>query len=218
MMSPTSRPNRIAIDIGGVISKYQKGGHALLSDWFQTQDAEVPRAMLSIREIVRRFGADNVFIISKAGLKMAQLTKTWLLETMAIDAVTGFNPKNIHFCRKISGSEGKGKIAQKLGITHMIDDQDEALRTTYQTINDSGDPFPPYGQTFRFALVQEMTHLLRVKNGNKKIAHRKSFRLAHGMMCYRSSTFPTSKTPRRHRAHRPLSDQHQNKILRGING
>ena len=107
--------------------------------------------MLSIREIGRRFGADNVFIISKAGLKMAQLTKTWLLETMAIDAITGFNPKNIHFCRKISGSEGKGEIAQKLGITHMIDDQDEALRTTYQTINDSGDPFPPYGQLFHIA-------------------------------------------------------------------
>ena len=151
MMSPTSRPNRIALDIGGVVSKYQEGGHAILSDWFHTQDAEVPRAMLSIREIVRRFGTDNVFIISKAGLKMAQLTKTWLLETMAIDAVTGFNPKNIHFCRKISGSEGKWKIAQKLGITHMIDDQDEALRTTYQTINDSGDPFPPYGQLFHFA-------------------------------------------------------------------
>ena len=83
---------------------------------------------------------------------MAQLCKTWLLDIMAIDAITGFNPNNTYFCPKISGPEGKGRIAQKLGITHMIDDKDEALRTTYQTTNDSGDPFPLHGQLFHFAL------------------------------------------------------------------
>ena len=87
---------RIAIDIGGVISKFHPGKSTISDEWFLTQDSEVPRAMLSIRELVKRFGADNVFIISKAGPRMAKLSKAWLLDVMALEDITGFNPNNIH--------------------------------------------------------------------------------------------------------------------------
>ena len=48
--SSTGPPPRIAIDIGGVISKYFPGKSKTSEEWFQTRDTEVPRAMLSIRD------------------------------------------------------------------------------------------------------------------------------------------------------------------------
>ena len=108
---PTDHPPRIAIDIGGVISKYFTGKNSTSEKWFQTQDTEVPRALLSIRELVKRFGAENVFIISKAGPRMAKLSKTWLLDVMELEAITGFTPNNIHYCSTVSGPRGKGRIA-----------------------------------------------------------------------------------------------------------
>jgi hypothetical protein len=107
--------------------------------------------MLSIRELVKRFGADNVFIISKAGPRMAKLSKAWLLEVMALEDITGFNPNNIHFSAKISGPRGKGRIAKCLGITHMIDDKDEALLSVYDALHEKGAKFPAHGQLFHFA-------------------------------------------------------------------
>ena len=58
---------------------------------------------------------------------MIRLSREWLVDTMAIDEITGLKPENIHFCSKISGPGGKGTVAKTLGITHMIDDHDEAL-------------------------------------------------------------------------------------------
>jgi hypothetical protein len=57
--------------------------------------------MLSIRELVKRFGADNVFIISKAGPRMAKLSKAWLLDVMELEASTGFKPNNMYFCAAV---------------------------------------------------------------------------------------------------------------------
>ena len=158
---PKSKANsypRIAIDIGGVISKYHPGNSTISDEWFLPRDSEVPRTTLSIRELVKRFGADNVFIISNAGPKMAKLSKAWLLDVMAIEAITGFNPNNIHFCAKISGPRGKGRIAKFLGITHMIDDKDEALLSVYETLQESGVKFPTQGQLFHFARSGNGTH------------------------------------------------------------
>ena len=115
-------PPRIAIDIGGVLAKYQPGCSDEDNPWHLTRESEMPRAMLSLREIVKRFGATNTFIISRAGSRMAKRSKHGLLTVMAIEEVTGFDPNNIYFCAKTVGSRGKGRIAKRLGITHMIDD------------------------------------------------------------------------------------------------
>ena len=145
---------RIAIDIGGVLCKYLPDLSKAEDDWHLTQEAEVPRAMLSLRELVKRFGSENTVIISKAGPRMAKLTKHWLVDVMAIEEVAGFHPDNIHFCAKISGPRGKGRIAKSLGITHMIDDRDEALLSVYTYYQDSHQRFPTKGQLFHFAVGQ----------------------------------------------------------------
>ena len=98
---------RIAIDIGGVISQHQSGNPRKNTNWRLTRDSEVSRAMLSIRELVQRFGADNVFIISKAGPTMAKLSLTWLIDTMAIDEITGFKTEDIHVCSTLDLDQGE---------------------------------------------------------------------------------------------------------------
>ena len=45
----------------------------------------------------------------------------------------------------------KGRIAKVLGITHMIDDKDEAILSVYETLQESGVKFPTQGQLFHFA-------------------------------------------------------------------
>ena len=76
--SSTDLPPRITIDIGEVISKYFPGKSKTSEEWFTTRNTEVPRAMLSIRELVKRFGADNVCIISKAGPRDGVGRHYWL--------------------------------------------------------------------------------------------------------------------------------------------
>ncbi len=111
----------------------------------------LPRAMLSNRDLVKRLGADNVFIISKAGPRMAKLSKTWLLNVMELEAITGFNPNNIQLCSSVSGPRGKGSIARNLQITHMIDDQDEALLSAFLIILESETKFTNQGQLFHYS-------------------------------------------------------------------
>ena len=140
---------RIGIDIGGVLSVYQARSSAKARNWHLTRDSEVPRAMLSVRELVEIFGPNNVFIISKAGPTMIQRSKEWLIETMAIAEITGMKPENIHFCSRISGPDGKRVIAKGFGITHMVDDHDEALKAVYDAQEEEG--FPRWGHLFHFA-------------------------------------------------------------------
>ena len=83
--------------------------------------------------------------------KSVRLAILVLIDTMAIDESTGLKPENIHFCSKISGPGGKGTVAKTLGITHMIDDHDEALKAVYLAQTEGGQPVPPGGQFFHFA-------------------------------------------------------------------
>ena len=105
--------------------------------------------MLSLREIVKRFGATNTFIISKAGSRMAEHSRHWLVKVMAIEETTGFNPNNIYYCPKISGSRGKGRIAKSLGITHMVDDRYAALIAVYYA--KGAEKFSERGQLFHMS-------------------------------------------------------------------
>ena len=82
---------------------------------------------------------------------MAKLSRQWLIDTMVIDEITGFKLENIHFCSTRSGPRGKGVIARKLGITHMVDDHDEALKDVYLAQSENGAAFPVCGQLFHFA-------------------------------------------------------------------
>merc|ERR1712048_303528 len=98
-------------------------------------------------------GGDNVFIISKLGDSMKALSETWLHETMDICSRTDIPRANICFCPDIRGRHGKGPLAATNGITHFVDDKDEALLAVYEDpAGNAKAAIEEYGgQLFHFA-------------------------------------------------------------------
>lgn len=125
---------RFGSDLGGVLNRHH---HHIPTDetmdaWHLMPESEAPGAMEALAEIVLRFGAPNVFVISRVGCAMQRVSEIWLHETMHICQRTGLLRQNIHFCPEVEGPCGKGPIAAKLGITHFVDDKDSALRSVFQ--------------------------------------------------------------------------------------
>ena len=125
---------RFGIDLGGVLCKHNNDVAEDTSKWFEDPESEAPEAMASVAEIVKLFGPENVFIVSKLklGSKMETQSRTWLFQTMDICTRTGLLEKNIYFVNDYTGLEGKGVMAAKLGLSHFVDDKDINLKTIYE--------------------------------------------------------------------------------------
>ena len=79
---------RIGIDIGGVIDHRVWGREA--HDWHRSTSGLVPGAIEAVRIFVLAFGADNVFLISKARYNRQRFTLIWLETTVKFYDRTGF--------------------------------------------------------------------------------------------------------------------------------
>lgn len=116
---------RIGIDVGGVIID------GLANDGTDTsfrgdnfmETSAVPGAFDGVRQLVARYTAANVFIVSKCGPVIEGKTRLWL-PGKGFYEYTGFDPSNLHFC---IDRAGKAPIARGLGITDFIDDKEEVL-------------------------------------------------------------------------------------------
>ena len=97
-------PPRIGIDIGGVLSQ-QKTTKAKSRD----DTIEVPRAIKSVADIVRRFGPENVFIVSRCGIDTQAQLEAWLHQTVRICNAMGLLRANIRFCQNNSRQRNTGK-------------------------------------------------------------------------------------------------------------
>ena len=106
---------RIALDIGGVIMSASNTTH-------EDTDASsgVTRECLdAVKAIVALFGAENVFIISKARKKMADASLAKLRARNFFE-YTGLLMENVYFCEE---RIQKKPFAESLGITHFVDDR-----------------------------------------------------------------------------------------------
>jgi len=140
--------SRLGIDVGGVISlaDTDSGGGGL--------GEKVARYVVSdecvtaVRRLVGLFGGENVFILSKCGVEMQRTTVAMLERNRFFERV-GMERRNALFCLKRSGGEfkgwervraggeeraavgecGKGAVAKEVGLTHMIDDREDCLRS-----------------------------------------------------------------------------------------
>mmetsp|Transcript_14253 Transcript_14253/g.21325 ORF Transcript_14253/g.21325 Transcript_14253/m.21325 type:complete len:219 (+) Transcript_14253:88-744(+) len=153
-MSSSSNINQevIGIDFGGVIS----GGKAIDEEgnedtrgFFGEHYLQVkaqPGAFEGVKFIVDCIGADNVYIVSKAGARTAARTLEWL-KTHDFYKQTGFAQKNhILFCRE---RREKSELACSKKLTRFIDDHEQNLdfvsrgesakfmRSTYFFVQDS---------------------------------------------------------------------------------
>ena len=109
-------PIKIACDIGGVI--LDQGGKSS-SKIDLTDDA-----IISLKLIVEKFKAENVFIISKAGEKF-QNEMMHKLKTKDFFDRTGILIEHVHF---IAEYEDKRTKCDELKIKYMIDDNIKVIR------------------------------------------------------------------------------------------
>lgn len=77
----------------------------------------------AVRSLVHLFEY-RVHIVSKAGPKIAQLTRLWL-GAQGFLAEGGLPSENVHFVRKRAD---KHPVCDRLGITHFIDDRPDVLQ------------------------------------------------------------------------------------------
>lgn len=115
---------KLGIDIGGVIMDRANDGtdtSFFSANYLQT--TEVRGASEAIHRLVtERFGED-VFLISKCGVRVATKTLHWL-DHRRFYATTGIKQEHVHFCRE---RHEKAGICEELGITHFVDDRLEVL-------------------------------------------------------------------------------------------
>lgn len=133
---------RLGIDIGGVITKKRNDAASKGEIW--TSAYESPGAFVAINRLVEIFGAENVFLVSRLTLggPMQRKTKHWL-HNMDFYGRTGVIEDNLRFCSKVDGPDGKGVIAEELGLSHFIDDKIDVLDSVF------ADPYGNSGDVVR---------------------------------------------------------------------
>jgi len=123
---------RLGLDFGNVIIAHDEAG-----GWgFTRRDSDgavkhcvqcCAGAREGVRTLVKLFKRENVFIVSKAGRRVAARTQEWLLESGFI-ADTGLVGSDAHIYF-VHGRMEKRPIVEMLGITHFIDDRMSVLRS-----------------------------------------------------------------------------------------
>jgi len=116
---------RIGLDVGGVIIDAAANDGTdtdLRGDNFM-KATPVADACDSVRQLVDRYSADNIFIISKCGVVMEDRTRRWFVGNNFYTD-TGFNPANLYFCRTRAE---KAPLAKRLGLTDFVDDRQDVL-------------------------------------------------------------------------------------------
>ena len=111
---------RVGVDFGGVLGTPRPGAP---KGSFGELRIEVEGAFDAIRELVRRYGARNVFIVSRCQPETEKKIKQWLKEQDFFKK-TGFRRRNIRFCLERAD---KAPIARRLKLTHFVDDHADVL-------------------------------------------------------------------------------------------
>lgn len=115
----TERPPVLGLDVGGVlVDRVAEGSD---TSFFGGQPMDTPAvagALEAIPKLVTLF-EHRVHIVSKAGPKIAELTRCWLGARGAVGP-EGIDPANVHFVRK---RPEKHPVCDQLGVTHFVDDR-----------------------------------------------------------------------------------------------
>lgn len=106
---------RIALDIGGVIMSASNTTH----EDTDASSGVTDECLDAVKAIVALFGAENVFIISKARTKMADASLAKLHDRNFFK-YAGLLIENVYFCKE---RIQKKPITESLGITHFVDDR-----------------------------------------------------------------------------------------------
>ena len=124
---------KIAFDIVGVIKSVPDRSHSKESEKI------IIDVISCVSEIIHVFGKENVYFIGSGSSKEEWITKAWL-EINGIVEKTNMLRKNILFIKSNSDSklsyidEEKRKLCVELGITHYVDDREQATHILSQSV------------------------------------------------------------------------------------
>jgi hypothetical protein len=145
----------LGIDIGRVIIGPTIDGAEDTSFLGQTEQEALkspsaPGAFAAIAELMRRFGG-RVWLVSKCGPRVAQMTRRWL-EHWRFHDVTALPRSQVRFCAK---RPEKAQHARELGLTHFIDDRLDVLEAMRGIVphllafGEDAGPVPPWAVPVR---------------------------------------------------------------------
>jgi hypothetical protein len=114
----------LGIDVGGVlVDRVAEGSDTSFFGANPMATPAVPGAFDAVAKLCSEDFGYRVHIVSKAGPKIAGLTREWLGRTGFFEQ-TGVSPSNVWFVRK---RIDKAPICARLGITHFVDDRLDVL-------------------------------------------------------------------------------------------
>lgn len=112
---------KIGIDINGVLAN-NKLSHINTRDYSIFSVME--NAIKVVKKLVKHYGSENIYIISRAqSCQLSFITGIWM-ETHNFLQETNISLDNVKICTRL---KDKAIIAEKLNITHFIDDRPEVL-------------------------------------------------------------------------------------------
>lgn len=117
------RSSVLGLDVGGVlVDRVAEGSDTSFFGGRPMDTPAVPGALEAIPNLVMLF-EHRVHIVSKAGPKIAELTRRWL-GSHGLVGPDGIDPANVHFVRK---RPEKHPVCDQLGVTHFVDDRLDVL-------------------------------------------------------------------------------------------
>lgn len=114
---------KLGFDIGNVImgSKGKEDTSFFGPNYLLTPD--LPGAIDSLLLLTKRFGSENVFLVSKCRDNVQRKTREWF-EHHAFFTRTDITPANLHFCYE---RKEKAGICEAHGIELFVDDKLDVL-------------------------------------------------------------------------------------------
>ena len=127
--TPTATPAtdvvRFGVDLGGVLWPFVRDDDNLSTELaLSIGPLEAARDWMA--SLVSRIGADNVFIVSKVGVRGERMWAQVLQES-GFYRDTGMRPENVHWVRERTGANGKAPVVWRLRLTHFVDDRSDVL-------------------------------------------------------------------------------------------
>lgn len=117
-------PDALGVDVGGVlITPAGRDEDSPRFDAGYLERPEMPGAFDALARLARERFGDRTYVISKCGEATERRTLDWMAHHRFFQR-TGITADRIHFCRT---RDGKAPIAERLGLTHFVDDRLEVL-------------------------------------------------------------------------------------------
>ena len=116
----------LGVDVGRVITGEDpvSGASLLTSGWQRTPVISGALSHLSLLNSPARFDG-RVYLISKAGPKVQERTRDWLV-LVNFHNTTDIQPEKVYFVRERAE---KAAVCRRLGVTDFIDDRVSVLQT-----------------------------------------------------------------------------------------